>query len=98
MLQKTLKFRPQGIVVDQRSWATQQKYGKFMASPLAYRQHGYNWQERRSHIADHLARIFGQIHYLTAHSPVKVQVQWKAADHLWKQRMRWWKAGINERL
>jgi hypothetical protein len=69
-----------------------------MKSPLKNRQKGYNWHERRTHIEDHLARIFGQIHYLTSHAPAKVQARWQAADRLWKQRMRWHKAGINERL
>jgi hypothetical protein len=83
-LPSLLKFRPQEFNKN-RNW-------RF------FRQKGYNWQIRRPTITDPLARIFSRIHYLTAHSPKKVSVQWQNANQLWHKRMKWHKAGINERL
>jgi len=59
---------------------------------------GYNWHVRNNVKHDCVNRIFGEVHYLTEHAPIKVQRRWKQAEVRWKKRMAWWRGGINERL
>jgi hypothetical protein len=88
MLPKNLKFRPQDFSVQING-------GPYWRS---IRGKGYNWQRRRSTIADPVVRIFSHIHYLTAHAPAKVKQRWANAARIWRKKMQWHKAGINERL
>ena len=87
---KATLCRPQSYLVDRCISGKPFRIGK--------RQPNWNWQRMGRHISDPLARIYSHIHYLTSHAPRMVQRRWKQAEVRLKNRMRWYKAGINDRI
>lgn len=100
---KLRKLRPQGWIVDRPSpyrWNHILKTGR----KHDFTGRGYNWYPRGVWSHPIITRpdmqqiIHGAIHYLTGHAPKAVQARWKTAEKRWRDRCRYWKAGINDRI
>jgi len=92
------RLRPQDFLVDRpESFRKTGRNCNLIEQKSRYR--GMNWSNRSSH-CDHdpLVRVYSELHYLTYHAPTLVTRRWKQAALRLKQRCKWWKAGINDRL
>ena len=92
--------RPQDWIVNKNQ--SRRRYGG-KPSKMEYIGQGYNWHEVYAPDTNPYSHVtwghwYGHIHYLTDHAPYAVRQRWEQArKRLW-QRMKWQKAGINDKI